>query len=246
MKTLRIVLLAVMFTGCGGQSRQILPRENASCKGVRDFWDSESWGATISTHSSGAIVQSPEDLTVAYYGKDSNEPLQKSRFEDLQAEALQDAGCCSCTTYSEAKDWTNYIQLECMWEYLENETVQKIGFCFTFGYGNPADWGNDNFSHCADIAEPERIKEILKLLEKGIRSESNMFVHGDTGCAFDGWIRIVTDKHKFTTPFWYNCIVKGAFCGVGWTSRELTGKMKQWYPDKNSFMYKCLHRSDEK
>ena len=161
---------------------------------------------------------------LVFFGEDCNEPVDKATLQEFKEAILQLAGCCSCKTHPLAKEWTEYNRLECIWEHLEKENVQRIAF-----YGQvlgenterPEDWHN----LWAEINEPGKIKEVIKLLHKAIKKENNKFANEDIVISVVDRMQIITDKHKFIIPI--SCYRK-AMRGVGWTSYELRGRLKEW------------------
>ncbi len=84
----------------------------------------------------------------------------------------QNAAECKPWSSPVMKDWVEYDRLDCIWKSLQKEKVQSIGFRggsyidpnkdlliqFDPNKESPEDWIYD------DVTEPEKIKEVMKLL----------------------------------------------------------------------------------
>jgi len=141
----------------------------------------------------------------------------------LPNNAIRGVGWTSYELMGKLEQWTSiqFTELKCLWKYLEKEPIEKMAFCFGNAYESRDDW------RCTDVTEPERIKEVLTLLEKAMEQPSakEMSLRRYAGYAYSGYIQIATNKHKFITPFWYNCVVEGVYCGVDWTADIRLNKM---------------------
>jgi hypothetical protein len=138
-------------------------------------------------------------------------------------EAIRGVGWTSYELMGKLEQWTpiRFTELKWLWKYLEKEPIEKMAFCFGNMPENPDNW------RCTDVTVPERIKEVLTLLEKAMEQPSakEVSLRRYADYAYSGHIRIVTNKHKFSAPFWYNCVVEGVYCGVDWTADEKLNKM---------------------
>ncbi len=159
---------------------------------------------------------------MAFFDEDVNEPVDEATFEEFKEVILNLAGCCVRKPHPLAKEWEEYNRLECIWETLESENIQKIAFCGGIGFDItlPDDW-----QKWAEITEPERIKEVMKLLCKAMKKEEDRSANLDTVVSDIKRMQIITDKHKFIMPI--SCYSKAIY-GIGWTSYELREKLEQW------------------
>lgn len=129
---------------------------------------------------------------------------------------LYEAAGCYCRPYPPSKDWIECARIKGAWKYLKNENVQKIAFCDI----NP-DFTNlspDNYLNCWEIVEPNRIKQMLKLIHVAKNADNHSIV-------WRGRIKIITDKHKLIIP-----VGVGDYkvYGLEWTSSELRKQLWKW------------------
>lgn len=165
---------------------------------------------------------------VAFFGEDSNEPVEMGPYNDFAGAIFSIVGCCFSNPHPVASEWIEYNRLECIRQYLENESVQRIAFCTNVMEDDterPENWGKP----WAEITEPKQIKEVLTLLYNAMDNEKDRFAN-ETAVASDlARIQIITDKHKFLIQFSTLGIDRGRpICGVGWTAYGLKEKLKQW------------------
>jgi hypothetical protein len=161
--------------------------------------------------------------TVVFFSQDVNDPVDEVTLQEFKDMILYLAGCCSCKTHPLAEEWMECNQLECIWEHLK-ENVQNIAF-----YGQvldehterPENWSNLR----AKIDDPEKIKEVLRMLSKAIKKEKDKFANEDVVMGAIDRMQIITDNHKFIVPI--SC-QKEAVYGIGWTSYELRRQLRKW------------------
>jgi hypothetical protein len=164
---------------------------------------------------------------LVFFGEDSNEPVDEATFEEFRETVLHLAGCCTYRTHPLAKEWAEYNRLECIREYLEKENIQRIAF-----YDNvmdedtikPEDW----HSLWAEVVEPKRIREVVKIFCKAMKRESDRFSNEEIVIGHYDRMQIITDKHKFIIPIGCGSNRSKAIRGVGWTSYELRKRLKEW------------------
>jgi len=201
-----ICLLALLVVaGCTKPVRYLPSSECIGCERLKHLWKT---------------LESDRIKRVAFYGEDSNEPIDEGSFEEFKAGILKFAGCC--VSEQLADGWVKYNRLDCIWKNLEKERILKIAFCQPVWH-DPKD--PDNWHPWADINEPERIKEIISLMEKAMEKSSDRFANEDAIASITGGMQIVTDKNKFIIPV---CAYRFAIRGVGWTSQELMERLEHW------------------
>lgn len=160
---------------------------------------------------------------IAFFGEDSNEPVEMEPCNDFVGAIFSIVGCCFSEPHPLAGEWVEYNRLECIRQYLEKENIQKIAFYG--GHGDLPDFASEspeNWHPWAEIIEPEKIKIVTKLLLKAMEKESDRFANE---ISFNRLMQIITDKHKFIIAV---CDYEGAIRGIGWTSYELRKKFEQW------------------
>jgi len=136
-------------------------------------------------------------------------------------------GCCFCKSHPLAKEWMECNRLECIWQYLEKGNVQRIAFyenVMDKDTSKPEDW----HSLWAEIVEPKRISETIRLLCKAVKKERNRFANEEIVLGHYGRMQIITDKHKFIIPIGCGSSQSEAICGIGWASYELHERLKEW------------------
>ena len=169
---------------------------------------------------------------LVFFGEDCNEPVDEAKFEEFREAILHLAGCCSCKPHPLAKEWMECNRLECIWKHLENENVQRIAFyenVMDEDTNKPEDW----HSLWAEIIEQERIRETVRIFCKAIKKGENKFANEGIVLGHYDRMQIITDKHKFIMPIGCGSDGSKAIRGVGWTSYELRGGLKEWgFPEQ--------------
>jgi hypothetical protein len=211
MKSILIMSLVTLLgiAGCTECSRHISSSESIECQRLKDLFNN---------------LEKDDIETVLFFAKDGNEPVDEATLEEFEEGILYLAGCCACRPHPLAKEWMECNRLECIWKHLESENVQRLAF-----YGQvleedterPEDWYNLS----TEITEPEKIKEVLRLLCKAMKKERDKFANEDTIAGDIARMQITTDKHKFIIPI--SCYRK-AVRGIGWTSYELRKQLNKW------------------
>jgi hypothetical protein len=138
-------------------------------------------------------------------------------WEDFEKIIIQSTGCCADSPHPLSKEWEEYNWLDCIREYLEKENIQRIAF---YGSGGNSSW--------AEITEPQKIKEVLKLLLKAMEEEKDRFANEGIVVGHGDRMQIITDKHKFIIPIGCNSRESEAICGLGWSSCKLRKKLTDW------------------
>jgi hypothetical protein len=151
-------------------------------------------------------------------------PGGEAPWEDIEKIIIQSAGCCTSSPHLLSKEWEEYNWLDCIWEYLEKENVQRIAF-----YGHEGLW--------AEITEPQKIKEVLKLLREAMEKEKDRFANEGIVVGHGDRMQIVTDKHKFIIPIGGSTREDDAIRGLGWTSPELRKQLWKWSCDNKVYKY---------
>ena len=198
--------------GCTGNNRHISTSESIECQKLKVLFNN---------------LEKENIKTLIFYGEDCNEPVDEATFEEFRETVLYLAGCCFPMPHPLANEWVSYNRLECIRQYLEDESVRRIAFydfdgtMFDEEKERPEDWGKP----WAEITEPKRIKEVLRLLFRAMDKEKDRFANEDVVMSTAARMQIITDKHKFIIPI--SCY-KGAIRGIGWTSYELRGQLKKW------------------
>jgi hypothetical protein len=200
--------MLLSITGCTKCNRPAFSSGSVECQRVERFWRE---------------LETDKVKMIAFFGEDSNEPVDECPFEEFKAAFYQLTGCCFSKPHPLAGEWVEYNRLECIRKYLEKENIQKIAFygdhgvLLDFGSEPPETW-----HPWAEIIEPGRIKEVTKLLLKAMEKEGDRFANEVSPTMP---MQIITDKHKFVIEVSdYN----NAICGIGWTSHELRKKLEQW------------------
>ena len=205
-----VTLLGI--TGCTENNRRVPSGESVECERLKYLFNN---------------LEEENIKTVFFFAEDSNEPIDEATFQEFKGMILHLAGCCTCKPHPLAKEWIEYNRLECIWEYLEKENIQRIAF-----YENvmdedrikPEDW----HSLWAEIVEQERIKETVKLFCKAMKRESDRFANEEIVLGHYDRMQIITDKHKFIIPTGCGSHQSKVIRGIGWTSYELRGQLKEW------------------
>lgn len=208
-----IALLGI--AGCTQCSRHISSSENIGCQMLRGLFSN---------------LEKEKIQTVAFFGEDSNEPIDEATLKEFKESILVLAGCCFSKPHPLSNEWMEYNRLDCIWENLERENVQKIAFYGGhIGILGPDSEPPEDWHSWAEITEPKRIKEVLKLLYKAMDNEKDRFAN-ETAVASDlAQIQIITDKHKFIIPFSTLGIARGRpIRGVGWTAYGFKEKLGEW------------------
>jgi len=214
MKNIFLISLVALLgiSGCAKCNRSIFSSEYMECQRVERFWRE---------------IEADKVKMIAFFGEDSNEPVEECPFEEFKEALYQITGCCFSKPHPLAGEWVEYNRLECIRQYLENESVRRIAFYTNVMEADterPEDWQS-----WAEITEPKRIKEVLKLLYKAMDNEKDRFANEDAVASDLALIQIITEEHKFLIPFSTLGISRGRpIRGVGWTSHELKEKLKQW------------------
>ncbi len=201
-----IILLGV--AGCTKCNRHAFSSEGVECQRVERLWRE---------------LEADKVKMIAFFGEDSNEPVEECPFEEFKAALYQITGCCFSKPHPLAGEWVEYNRLECIRQYLEKENIQKIAFCG--GHGGILDFDSEppeTWHPWAEIIEPERIKEVTKLLLKAMEKEGDRFANEISPTMP---MQIITDKHKFIISV---SNYDHAIRGIGWTSYELRKKLEQW------------------
>lgn len=196
------ILILLGIAGCTKCNSPIWSGEGVECQRLRLLWE------RMGKENPQIII--PETET---------ESGEEFTWQELGEMIFFAVGCCSSRPNALAKEWTEYNRLECVRQYLEKENIQKISFCDGFGseFIQPKDWHS-----WAEITEPEKIKETIKLLCEAMKKEKNRFANE---VSFGMEMQIITDKHKFIIPI--SCQKKAVY-GIGWTSYELRKKLAEW------------------
>ena len=207
-----VIGLAMLLSiaGCTKYNSPVWSSEGVECERLRVFWE------RMGEENPQIII--PE--INAEFGHESGDEMT---WQELGEMVFLAAGCCFSKPHPLANEWIQYNRLDCIWEYLERENIQKIAFYG--GHGALFDFGSEppeNWHPWAVIIEPERIKEVTKLLLKAMEKEGDRFANEVSPTMP---MQIITDKHKFVIEVIdYN----NAICGIGWTSYELRKKFEQW------------------
>jgi len=219
MKNIFAISLVILLgiTGCAKNNQFISPGEGIECQRLKVLFNN---------------LEEENVEMLAFYGKDVNEPIDEATFEEFRDAILNLAGCCFCKPHPLAKEWKEYKRLECIWENLENEHVQKIAFARFSALESEFDSPElrhspeDQYSW-AEIVEPQKINNVLKLLREALKEGKNKFTNEGAilSVSFRDQMQIVTDKHKYIIPVYF----KGEITyGIGWTSYELREQLKRW------------------
>jgi hypothetical protein len=146
-------------------------------------------------------------------------------WEDFEKIIIQSAGCCASSPHHLSKEWEEYEWMDCIWEYIGKETIQRIAF---YGHVNDTERPEDWNGLWAEIAEPQKINEVLKLLREAMEKEKDRFANEGIVIGHGDRMQIITDKHKFIIPIGCNSQEDEAIRGLGWTSCKLRKKLTDW------------------
>jgi hypothetical protein len=219
MKNILIVSLVTLLaiTGCAENKRCVSSGESRECQKLKHLFNN---------------LEEENIKTILFFAEDSNESVDEATFKEFKDTILYLAGCCFCNPHPLAEEWKEYKRLECIWENLENERVQKIAFARFSALESEFD--PPEFRHSpedqhswAEIVEPQKINEVLKLLRKALKEGNDKFANEEAilSVSLRDQMQIVTDKHKYIIPVYF----KGETTyGIGWTSHELQERLKEW------------------
>jgi len=213
MRNIFVISLLILLgiVGCTEYSRHISSSESIGCQMLRVLFSN---------------LEKEKIQTVAFFGEDSNEPIDEATLQEFKESILVLAGCCFSKPHPLSNDWMEHNRLDCIWENLERENIQKIAFYG--GHGDLLDSDSEppeNWRPWVEIINPQKIKEIIKLLIKAMKEEKDRRVNGDIIMQGTERMQIITDKHKFIIAV---CDYEGAIRGIGWTSYELKKKLTEW------------------
>jgi len=212
MKNISIISLVALLaiTGCAENNRCVSSGESIECQRLKVLFNN---------------LEKENIQMLVFFGEDCNEPVDEATFKEFKGLILHLAGCCACSPHPLAKEWAECNRLECIWEHLEKENIQKIAFYQILGseFVSPKDW-----HPWAEITESERIKEVLRLLCKAMKREKDKFANEDTVVGDIKRMQIITHKHKFIIPIGCGSRQGKVIYGIGWTSYELQGRLKEW------------------
>jgi len=197
------------IAGCTECSRHISSSESIECQRLKVLFNN---------------LGEQNIQTLVFFGDDDTEPIDEATFEEFKETVLHLAGCCTCISHPLAKEWMECNRLECIWQYLEEENIQRIAFYKQVMLEDgiiPEKWHN----LWAEIVEPKRIRETVKLLYKAMKDEKDRFANEDAVISAIARMQIITDKHKFVIPI--SCY-REAVRGIGWTSHELRKRLREW------------------
>jgi len=208
------LVISLMIMGCNESSRHVSSGKGIECQRLRLLWERDG--------KENPQIIIPEIKTE--FGYESGDEMS---WEELGEMVFSTIGCCFCKPHPLAKEWTECNRLECAWQYLETENVQRIAFyenVMDEDTNRPEDW-HDLW---AEIVEPKRISEAIRLFCKAMKKERNKFANEEIVSGHYDRMQIVTDKHKFIVPISCGSRRSKAICGIGWTSYELQRQLKKW------------------
>lgn len=181
------------------------------------------WGYVVGHHNWMQIVTDKHKFII---------PIGCGSSED---EEICGLGWSSCKLRKKLTDWglagpvseKKDRALGCAWENIEGEQVQRIDFCQSV-MEHKVDQGGHALPsfECrpyGKITEPQKIKEVLKLLRKALKKGENRVEEGKNYDRLQ--MQIVTNKHKYLIRIFLD---EEAVYGVGWTSHELRKKLTEW------------------
>jgi hypothetical protein len=208
MKSMFIISFVALLgiTGCTKCNHPTFSSEGVGCEKLRAFW--KEW-------------EEDKIKTIAVFGEDSNDPIANISLGEFEKRFFELVpGCCFCRPHPLANEWTECNRLDCIWKYIESEGVLRIAFYRDMAdVERPENWDKP----WADITEPEKTKEVLKLLYKAMEKENDIYANEISSI---DQMQIITSKHKFIIPI--SCYYGDAIRGIGWTSQELRKKLNQW------------------
>jgi hypothetical protein len=217
MRSILAVAIAMLFgiAGCTKHRCPVFSSESVECQRLQRF---------LRNLEQPRVEEKTE--SVAFFGKDANEPIEDVSLAEFKESIFGVVGCCCSSPHPQANEWLEYHRLDCIRQNLEDEHVLRIAFYGS--YGSMLDdkrTAPDEWQSWAEINDPQRIKEVLKFFYEAMDSETNRFANEDYVFSDIGRMQIITDKHKFIIPIsaWNHAIR-----GIGWTSYELKQKLTQW------------------
>lgn len=212
MRNILIINLVALLgiTGCAKNNRCVSSGESIECQRLKVLWE-----------------RAGEENPQIIIPETENESGDEMMWQELGEMVFSAAGCCFCKPHPLAKEWTECNRLECIWEYLEKENIQRIAFyenVMDEDTSKPEDW----HGLWAEIVEPARIRETIKLFCKAMKSEKDRFANEGIVSGHYDRMQIMTDKHKFIIPINCGSHQSKVICGIGWTSYELLERLKEW------------------
>lgn len=212
MRNIVIINLVALLgiTGCAENNRCVSSGESIECQRLRVLWE-----------------RAGEENPQIIIPETENESGDEMTWQELGEMVFSAVGCCFCKSHPLAKEWMECNRLECIWEYLEKENIQRIAFyenVMDEDTSKPKDW----HSLWAEIVEPERIRETIKLFCKAMKMGKDKFANEELVLGHYDRMQITTDKHKFIIPVSCGSRQSKVICGIGWTSYELRGQLKEW------------------
>lgn len=216
MKNILVMSLAILLgiAGCTESKRCISSSESIECQRLRLLWE----------HSG---EENPQVIIPEIETEFGHESGDEMTWQELGEIVFSTVGCCFCKSHPLAKEWMEYNRLECIREYLEKENIQRIAFYVNVMDEDrikPEDW----HSLWAEIVEPKRIREAVKIFCKAMKKESDRFSNEEIVLGHYDRMQIITDKHKLIIPIGCGSDGSKAIRGVGWTSYELRKRLKEW------------------
>jgi hypothetical protein len=210
-----VIGLAMLLSiaGCAKCNCPAFSSEGVECQRLRMLWER-------------AGEENPQIIIPEINTEFGHESGDEMTWQELGEMVFLAAGCCFSKPHPLSNEWMEYNRLDCIWENLERENIQKI--TFYGGHGGilgpdsepPEDWHS-----WSEITEPERIKQVMKLLYKAMKREKDRCVNVDLVMQDTERMQIITDKHKFIIPV---SDYDHAIRGIGWTSYELKKKLTEW------------------
>jgi len=209
-----VIGLAMLLSiaGCAKCNCPAFSSESMECQRLERFWREP---------------EADNVRMIVFFGEDSNEPIEECPFEEFKEALYQLTGCCFSKPHPLASEWMECNRLECIWEYLEKENIQRIAFyenVMDEDKNKPEDW----HSLWAEIVEPERTRETIKLFCKAMKRGKDRFANEGIVLGHYDRMQIMTDKHKFIIPIGCGSRRSKVICGIGWTSYELRKKLAEW------------------
>jgi len=211
-----VIGLAMLLgiAGCTQCSRHISSSESIECQRLRMLWER-------------AGEENPQIIIPEINTEFGHESGDEMTWQELGERVFLAAGCCFSKPHPLANEWIQYNRLDCIWEYLENENILRVAFyknVMDEDTSKPEDWYNP----WAEIVEPERIGETVKVFCKAMKREKDRFANEGIVLGHYDRMQVVTDKHKFIIPIGCGSRQSKAIYGIGWTSYELREKLKEW------------------